>query len=208
MGKHHNLMQKLTPNVFWNRDKNIWFSDDHLKYVFRLPLHINIKVNVKRLTYPHQILLGAPSSGPWAGLKLPRHLGGTPLLKFECVQISAVYCTHSSLQVKPCGEKFTLGFNILSKLYTVNIWKQNIRFGKPNQIWFGYGTFWFQMFGTNRTNWNKCQFQAGLELVLCLTNQTISFGFRSQSKFRTVCEWNTFQNVRNPNVRISDVYCM
>ena len=45
---------------------------------------------------------------------------------------------------------------------TVNVGIQNVRFWKPNEIWFCYRTFRFQTFGTNRTNWNKKQFQTGL----------------------------------------------
>ena len=89
----------------------------------------------------------------------------------------------------------------------MNVRNPNVRFGKPNEIWFGYRTFGFQTFGTNRTNWNKNQFQTGLELFFVFGKPNNFVRISDSAEIRTVWEPNQTCLVQNPNVRISDVYC-
>ena len=48
---------------------------------------------------------------------------------------------------------------------TVDVRKRNVRFGKPNEIWFGYWTFGFQTFGTKPNKPVPNRFGTGLEPV-------------------------------------------
>ena len=56
--------------------------------------------------------------------------------------------------------------------------KRNVRFGKPNTFLFGYRTQFLFGFVPNIWNRNK----TSLEPVLCLTNGTILFGFKTAPK--------------------------
>ena len=94
-----------------------------------------------------------------------------------------------------------MAFHLTKNSNTVNIRKQNVRFGKPNVFGFGYRTCGFRTFGSNQTKtgskpvWNW----------FCVWETE-----RNRSDFRRSVRMqpNDDGNVRNMNVRISDVYCI
>ena len=84
-----------------------------------------------------------------------------------------------------------------------NVQKPNVWFEQRNKILFSLKLFSSSQTSDNHKNpvWNRF----GTGFVFDKPNNFVRIS--DSAKIQTVWEWNTFQNVRNPNVRISDTYC-